>query len=138
MPIALKANGNRGQTSNDSLFKKGNRFDRENRFGNDGDRFDKGHRSKGVVRSRGKRNCYSCGSKNHFVYDCLKAKMKKAFIGGAWSDSEDGDQMEKDATCLMMIGSQKGVKMKNRVLMICQMSILNWYLLKLESTIDDS
>ncbi|GKC53571.1 putative ribonuclease H-like domain-containing protein, partial [Tanacetum coccineum] len=132
MPIALKANGNRGQTSNDSvcqdgsdededdeeefnlivrtlwkLFKKGNRFDRENRFGNDGDRFDKGHRSKGVGRSRGKRNCYSCGSKNHFVYDCPKAKMKKAFIGGAWSDSEDGDQMEKDATCLMMIGSQK-------------------------------
>ncbi|GJS92270.1 zf-CCHC domain-containing protein [Tanacetum coccineum] len=36
-----------------------------------------------------------------------KAKMKKAFFGGAWSDSEDGDKLEKDATCLMAIGSQK-------------------------------
>nr|GEU68558.1 hypothetical protein [Tanacetum cinerariifolium] len=134
MPIALKANVTRGQTSNDSvcqdrsdedkheeeefnsivknlskLFKKGNRFKRENRFGNGGDRFDRGHgnRSKGVRSSRGKRNCYGCGSKNHFIDDCLKAKMKKAFFGRAWSDSIDGDQMEKDATCLMVIRSQK-------------------------------
>ncbi|GJZ35750.1 hypothetical protein Tco_0581567 [Tanacetum coccineum] len=92
-----------------NLFKKGNRFERENRFGNGGDRFDKGHgnRSKGVGSSRGKRNCYGCRSKNHFVDDCLKAKMKKAFFGGAWSDREDGDQMEKDATCLMAISLQK-------------------------------
>ncbi|GJW92332.1 hypothetical protein Tco_0169885 [Tanacetum coccineum] len=134
MPIALKANVTRGQTSNDSLcqdgsdededeeeefnsivknlwklFKKGNRFERENRFGNGGDRFDRGHsnRSKGVGSSRGKHNCYGCGSKNHFIDDYPKAKMKKALVGGAWSDSEDGDQMEKDATCLMVIGSQK-------------------------------
>ncbi|GJV90409.1 putative reverse transcriptase domain-containing protein, partial [Tanacetum coccineum] len=134
MPIALKANVTRGQTSNDSvcqdgsdededeeeefnsivknlwkLFKKGNRFDRENLFGKGGDRFDRGHgnRSKGVGSSRGKRNCYGCGSKNHFVDDCLKAKMKKAFVGGAWSDSKDGDQMEKGTTCLMAIGLQK-------------------------------
>ncbi|GJW40822.1 hypothetical protein Tco_0066667 [Tanacetum coccineum] len=135
MPIALKANVTRGQTSNDSvcqdgsdedeykkefhsivknlweLFKKGNRFERENRFGNDGDRFDRDHKSKCVGSSRGKHNCYGCGSKNHFVVDCLKAKMKKAFFGGAWSDSEDGDQMEKDATCLMIIGSQKLLEM---------------------------
>ncbi|GJZ92592.1 hypothetical protein Tco_0664657, partial [Tanacetum coccineum] len=39
--------------------------------------------------------------------DCPKAKMKKVFVGGAWSDNKDGDQMEKDATCLMAIGSQK-------------------------------
>ncbi|GKF04775.1 DUF4219 domain-containing protein, partial [Tanacetum coccineum] len=132
IPIALKANATRGQTSNDSvcqdgsdeaeeeefnlivnnlwkLFKKGNRFERENRFGNGGDRFDRGHgnRSKGVGSSRGKRNCYGCGSKNHFIDDCPKANMKKALVGRAWSDSEDGDQMKKDATCLMVIGSQK-------------------------------
>ncbi|GKD65671.1 putative reverse transcriptase domain-containing protein [Tanacetum coccineum] len=110
MPVALKANVTWGQTSNDSvcqdvsgededgeeefnsivknlwkLFKKGNRFERENRFGNGGDRFDRGHgnRSKGVGRSRGKRNCYGCGSKNHFVDDCSKAKMKKVFFSGA-------------------------------------------------------
>ncbi|GKE19069.1 hypothetical protein Tco_1426646, partial [Tanacetum coccineum] len=91
------------------LLKKGNRFERENRFGNGGDRFDRGNgnRSKSVGSSRGKRNCYGCGNKNYFVDDCPKAKMKKAFFSGAWSDSEDGDQMEKDATCLMAIGSQK-------------------------------
>ncbi|GKC74810.1 hypothetical protein Tco_1120693 [Tanacetum coccineum] len=133
MPIALKANVTRGQTSNDSvcqdgsdededeeeefnsivknlwkLFKKSNRFERENRFGNGGDRFDRGHgnSSKGVGSFRGKCNCYVCGSKNHFV-DCTKENMKKAFFGRAWSDSAGGDQMEKDATCLMAIGLQK-------------------------------
>ncbi|GKA31631.1 UBN2 domain-containing protein [Tanacetum coccineum] len=105
MPIALKATVIRGQTSNDSvcqdgsdedkdeeeefnsivkklwkLFKNGNRFERENHFGNDGDRFDHGNRSKGVGSSRGKRNCYGCSSKNHFVDDCPKEKMKKAFL----------------------------------------------------------
>ncbi|GJR22342.1 UBN2 domain-containing protein [Tanacetum coccineum] len=67
------------------LFKKGDRFERENHFGNDGDRFDRGHgnKSKGVGSSREKRNCYGCGSKNHFIDDCPKAKMKKAFFGGA-------------------------------------------------------
>ncbi|GJX44206.1 hypothetical protein Tco_0260882 [Tanacetum coccineum] len=132
MPIAFIANVTRGQTSNDSvcqdgsdedkqeefnsivknlwkLFKNGNRFERENHFGNGGDRFNRGHgnRSKGVGSSRGKRNCCGCGSKTYFVDDCPKAKMQKAFVGGAWSDSEDGDQMQKDATFLMAIGSQK-------------------------------
>ncbi|GKA33518.1 hypothetical protein Tco_0719947 [Tanacetum coccineum] len=104
MPIALKGNVTKGQTSNDSvcqdgsdedkdeeeelksivrnlwkLFKNGNRFERENRFGNGGDRFDRGHgnRSKGVESSRGKYNCYGCGSKNHFIDNYPKAKMKK-------------------------------------------------------------
>nr|GEW05997.1 zf-CCHC domain-containing protein/DUF4219 domain-containing protein/UBN2 domain-containing protein [Tanacetum cinerariifolium] len=84
-------------------------FERKNHFGNGGDRFDIGHgnRIKDVESSREIRNCYGCGSKNHFVDDCLKAKMKKAFFGGAWSDSKDGDQMEKDATCLMAICLRK-------------------------------
>ncbi|GJS07851.1 putative reverse transcriptase domain-containing protein [Tanacetum coccineum] len=132
MPIALKANVTRGQTSNDSvcqdgsdedeqeefnsivknlwkLFKNGNRFERENHFGNGRDRFNRGHgnRSKGVGSSRGKCNCYGCGSKTHLVDDCPKVKMQKAFVGGAWSDSEYGDQIEKDATFLMAIDSQK-------------------------------
>nr|GEU30676.1 putative reverse transcriptase domain-containing protein [Tanacetum cinerariifolium] len=132
MPIALKASVTRGQNSNDNicqdgsdeaedkkeefnsivknlwkLFKKGNRYERENRFGNSGDRFDRGHRSKGFESSRGKSNCYGCGSKNHFVDDCPKAEMKNVFFGGVWSDSEDNDQMEKDATYLMEIGLEK-------------------------------
>nr|GEV61048.1 UBN2 domain-containing protein [Tanacetum cinerariifolium] len=90
MPIALKANVTRVQTSNNSvcqdgsdeneeeeinsivknlwkLFKKGNRFERENCFGNGDDRIDRGQRSQGVGSSRGKHNSYSCGSKNHFL-----------------------------------------------------------------------
>ncbi|GJU59286.1 UBN2 domain-containing protein [Tanacetum coccineum] len=73
MPIALKAML-LGQTSNDAVCPRW--------------KFDRGHRSKAVGSSRGKRNCYGCGSKNHIVDDCLKAKMNKAFVGGAWSDSE--------------------------------------------------
>nr|GEW43388.1 hypothetical protein [Tanacetum cinerariifolium]GEW44635.1 hypothetical protein [Tanacetum cinerariifolium] len=82
MPVALKANVTSGKTSNDSvrqdgsdedkdkeeefnsivknlwkLFNKGNRFKRENRFGNGGD------------------------SKNHIVDDYSKAKMEKALVG---------------------------------------------------------
>nr|GEY38070.1 hypothetical protein [Tanacetum cinerariifolium] len=112
MPIVLKANVIRGQTSNDNichdgsdededkeeefnyivknpwkLFKKGNRFARENRFCNGDDRFNRGHMSKGVRSSKGKHICYGCGSKNHSVDDCPKEKMKRAFFGGAWSDS---------------------------------------------------
>ncbi|GJS98956.1 zf-CCHC domain-containing protein [Tanacetum coccineum] len=130
-PLDLKAKVTTGQTSNDSvcqdesdedeneeeefnsivknlwnLFKKGYRFEREKRFGNGGDRFDRGrgYRSKGVGSYRQERSCYGCGSKNHFIDDCPRAKVKKEFVGGAWSNSEDGDQIEKDATCLMTIG----------------------------------
>ncbi|GJS41235.1 hypothetical protein Tco_0566278 [Tanacetum coccineum] len=74
---------------------------------NDGFDRGRGDRRKGVGSSRRERSCYGYGSKNHFVDDCPKVKVKKAFVGGAWSDGEDGDQIEKDATCLMAIGSQK-------------------------------
>ncbi|GJS05774.1 putative ribonuclease H-like domain-containing protein [Tanacetum coccineum] len=112
MPIALKANVTRGQTSNDSVFQDGSNEDEdeEEEFNsmvkNLWKLFNK-RNSKGIGSSRGKRNCYGCGSKNHFVDDCPKAKMKKVLVGGVWSDSEVGDQMEKDTTFLMAIGSQK-------------------------------
>nr|GEU83999.1 hypothetical protein [Tanacetum cinerariifolium] len=52
------------------------------RFGNGGDRFDRGRgdRSKGVGSSRRERSCYGCGNKNHFVDDCRKTKEKKALV----------------------------------------------------------
>nr|GEV17655.1 hypothetical protein [Tanacetum cinerariifolium] len=64
------------------VIQEGNRLERENRLGNGGDRFDRGHgnRSKGVGSSIGKHNCYGCGSKNYFVDDWSKAKMKKTFL----------------------------------------------------------
>ncbi|GKD34461.1 hypothetical protein Tco_1249970 [Tanacetum coccineum] len=34
-------------------------------------------------------------------------KKKKAFIGGAWSDSIDGNEPQKDTTYLMAINSQE-------------------------------
>ncbi|GKF58608.1 hypothetical protein Tco_0172145 [Tanacetum coccineum] len=85
IPIALKANVTRGQTSNDSLFKKGNRFERENHFGNSGDKFDRGRggRNKGIGSSRRARSCHGCGSKNYFIDDYPRVKVKKEFGGGA-------------------------------------------------------
>ncbi|GJX16709.1 hypothetical protein Tco_0217541 [Tanacetum coccineum] len=86
--LALKAKVTKGQTSNDSvcqdesdedkdeeeefnsivrnlwkLFKNGNRFERENRFANGGDSFDRGRgdRSKGVESSRRECSCYGGG-----------------------------------------------------------------------------
>ncbi|GJR02968.1 hypothetical protein Tco_0525952 [Tanacetum coccineum] len=114
MPIALKANVTRGQTSNDSvcqdgsdedkdedkeeefnsrvrtiwmLFKKGNRFERENHFGNGGDRFDRGHgnRSKGVGISRGK---------------CIHGRVRV--------DSEAGDPNGARSHMSMALGFAKG------------------------------
>ncbi|GKB80688.1 reverse transcriptase domain-containing protein [Tanacetum coccineum] len=111
--LALKAKVTRGQTSNDSFFKKGNRFE-----GGSGDR------RKGVGSSRRERSCYGCGSKNHFVDDCPKAKMKKAFVGGAWSDSDDSDQIEKDTTGLMAIGSQNVQRIENKAKMVTGGSVV--------------
>ncbi|GJT78706.1 hypothetical protein Tco_1045431 [Tanacetum coccineum] len=44
---------------------------------------------------------------SHFINECPKPKENKAFIGGALSDSEDDDEPQNDATCLMVIDSQK-------------------------------
>ncbi|GJX84633.1 hypothetical protein Tco_0335407 [Tanacetum coccineum] len=44
---------------------------------------------------------------DHFTSECRKPNENKAFMGGAWSDSEDGDEQLNDATCLMAIDSQE-------------------------------
>ncbi|GKC12902.1 hypothetical protein Tco_1009684, partial [Tanacetum coccineum] len=43
----------------------------------------------------------------HFASECRKPKENKAFLEGAWSDSEDDDECQNDATCLMAIDSQE-------------------------------
>ncbi|GJR10375.1 hypothetical protein Tco_0793027 [Tanacetum coccineum] len=61
------------------LFHKGNRFGRGNRVGNEANRFGKGR-------------------EGHFASECGKPKENKAFVRGAWSDSEDGNEAQNDAT----------------------------------------
>ncbi|GKB66267.1 hypothetical protein Tco_0927679 [Tanacetum coccineum] len=60
-------------------FHKGNRFGRGNRF------------------------------EGHFASEYRKSKENMAFVGSAWSDSEDADEQLNDTTCLMAIDSQEVV-----------------------------
>ncbi|GKA92275.1 retrovirus-related pol polyprotein from transposon TNT 1-94, partial [Tanacetum coccineum] len=136
--LALKAKVTREQTSDDSergcdeevddeeaeafnlmarnfreFFRKGNRFGQGNRFGNGTNRFGRGRRNrfgnKGGQSSKKKGACYNCWIEGHFASECRNPKENKAFVRGAWSDSEDGDKHQNDATCLMVIDSQEVV-----------------------------
>ncbi|GJZ59355.1 protein CHUP1, chloroplastic [Tanacetum coccineum] len=93
------------------FFRKNNRFGCGNRFSNGANRFRKGRgnsfRNKGGESSRQKRGCYNCGEEVHFISECPKRKEIKAFVGGAWSDSEDDNEPQNDATCLMAIDTQE-------------------------------
>ncbi|GJR55554.1 hypothetical protein Tco_1406075 [Tanacetum coccineum] len=64
---------------------------------------------KGGESSKLKGACYNCDMEDHFTSECRKPNENKAFMGGAWSDSEDGDEQPNDATCLMAIDSQEVV-----------------------------
>ncbi|GJU74904.1 zf-CCHC domain-containing protein [Tanacetum coccineum] len=74
------------------VFGKG----RRNRFGN-----------KGGESSKQKEVFYNCEVEGHFASECTKPKENKAFVGRTWSDSEDGDELQNDATCLLAIESQE-------------------------------
>ncbi|GKA66753.1 serine/threonine protein kinase SRPK1 [Tanacetum coccineum] len=106
--LALKAKVTREQTSDDS---DSNRFGRGNQFGNGGNRFGKGRRNsfgnKGGESSKQKRVFYNCEIEGHFASECTKIKEDKAFVGRAWSDSEDRDELQNDTTCLLAIDSQE-------------------------------
>ncbi|GJY24906.1 hypothetical protein Tco_0399632 [Tanacetum coccineum] len=101
--LALKAKVTRDQTSDDSDSQDGSEEDDED-FNLMAWNFRKFFR-KGVESLRQESMCYNFGDKNHFISDTPHPKENKAFVGGAWSDSEDGDQLKNDATCLMAIDS---------------------------------
>ncbi|GJR20463.1 integrase, catalytic region, zinc finger, CCHC-type containing protein [Tanacetum coccineum] len=136
-PLALKAKVTREQTSDDSdsqggsnedvdeeeskafnliaknfrnFFCKNNRFGSGNRFVNGANRFRRGRGNsfgnKGGKSSRQKRGCYNYGE-GHFIGECPKPKENKAFVRGAWSNSEDGNEPQNNATCCMEINSQE-------------------------------
>ncbi|GJS44832.1 hypothetical protein Tco_0594953 [Tanacetum coccineum] len=52
---------------------------------------------------------YNYGIEGHFASECRNPKENKDFVGGAWSDSEHGDEHQNDATCFMAIDSQEVV-----------------------------
>ncbi|GJT42732.1 hypothetical protein Tco_0951447 [Tanacetum coccineum] len=93
------------------FFRKGNRSRRGNRFSNGANRFKRGHGNsfgnKGSESLRQKRCCYNYREECNFIGECPKPKENKAFVRRAWSDSEDGDEPQIDATCLMDIDSQE-------------------------------
>nr|GEZ91804.1 hypothetical protein [Tanacetum cinerariifolium] len=77
------------------FFCKGTRFGHDNRLGNGANRFGRGCRNgfekKGDESSKQKGVCYNYGVEGHFSSECRKLNENKAFVRGAWSDSEDGD-----------------------------------------------
>ncbi|GJT42909.1 zf-CCHC domain-containing protein [Tanacetum coccineum] len=110
--LAFKAKITRDQTSDDSDCQgESIRFEHDNRFGNGANRFGRSRGNslgnKGGENSKQKGVCYNCGIESHFASECTTPKENKAFVKKAWSDSEDGDEILNDATCLMAIDSQE-------------------------------
>ncbi|GKB01206.1 retrovirus-related pol polyprotein from transposon TNT 1-94 [Tanacetum coccineum] len=70
--------------------------------------FRKGHGNgnRGTKSSRQKRGYYNYWEEGHFIGECPKPKENKAFVGGAWSDSEEGTRSSR--------GSQGNAKNRTR------------------------
>ncbi|GJX58385.1 copia protein [Tanacetum coccineum] len=113
--LALKAKVNREQTSDDSDIQGGSDEDVDeeeaesfNLMARNFQKFlSKSFGNKGGGSSRQRRGCYNCGKEGHFIGVCPKPKENKAFVGRSWSDSEDCDEPENDATCLMVVDSKE-------------------------------
>ncbi|GKB14343.1 integrase, catalytic region, zinc finger, CCHC-type containing protein [Tanacetum coccineum] len=93
-----------------NFFRKNNQFGRSNWFSNEANRFGRGlgnsFGNKGGESSRQNQGCYNFREEGHCIGECPKPKENKAFVRGAWSDSENGDEPQNDATCLMAIKPQ--------------------------------
>ncbi|GJZ28412.1 reverse transcriptase domain-containing protein [Tanacetum coccineum] len=87
------------------FFCKGNEFGHGNCFVSGRIRFGKsrGYGNKGEGSSRKQRECYNYGNKGHFISECPKLKKNKAFVGGAWSDSKDGNQPDQKVITISVI-----------------------------------
>ncbi|GKB02187.1 hypothetical protein Tco_0830276 [Tanacetum coccineum] len=111
--LALKAKVTRDQTSDDSDSQGGSDEDVDEEeeaeaFSLLAKNFHKFFR-KGGESSKPKGACYNYGIEGHFASEYRKLKENMTFIRGTCSDSEDGDELLNDATCLMAIDSQEVV-----------------------------
>ncbi|GJS16522.1 hypothetical protein Tco_0410994 [Tanacetum coccineum] len=88
--LALKAKVTREQTSDDS----------DSQDGNDEDVDEEEEVEAFNLLARNFRKFFRKGNRieGHFASECRKPKENKDFIGGAWSDSEDGKEHQNDAT----------------------------------------
>ncbi|GJS66808.1 zf-CCHC domain-containing protein, partial [Tanacetum coccineum] len=88
------------------FFKRRGRFVRQPR--NDKKTF---QRSRDDKNGKGNRKCFRCGDWNHLIRECpkpLKDMNQRAFVGGSWSDSGEGDDEKvKDETCLVAQASNE-------------------------------
>ncbi|GJW95553.1 retrovirus-related pol polyprotein from transposon TNT 1-94 [Tanacetum coccineum] len=90
---------------NDGVVSKTTTKDKgTNKFGRD---CRNSFRNKGGESLKQKGACYNYRIKGHFSSECRKPNENKAFVGGAWSDSEDDDEPQNDTTCIMEIDSQE-------------------------------
>nr|GEW81732.1 hypothetical protein [Tanacetum cinerariifolium] len=92
----LGMNNEAKMTLYNSLPRKGFGKGRKNSF-----------RKKGGESLKQKGVFYNYRVEGHFASECTKPKENKAFVGRAWSDSEDGNELQNDATCLLVIDSQE-------------------------------
>jgi hypothetical protein len=56
-------------------------------------------------KGKGKRKCFRCGDTSHLIGECPKPpkrKTQRAFVSGAWSDSEDDDKEPKNEEIALM------------------------------------
>nr|GEW49197.1 hypothetical protein [Tanacetum cinerariifolium] len=97
-PLALKDKVTREQTSDNSICQGESDEDKS--------------RVKKVSDQGVNVNATNYDSKNHLAGNCPKPNYK-AFVRETWSDSEDDDEPQNNATCLMAIDSQEKFGMEN-------------------------
>lgn len=82
------------------FFKRRERFVRQPH-----DEMKVSQRGKDDKNGKNERKCFKCGDPNHLIGKCpmmSRDQNQKAFIGGAWSDSdEDKKETTKEEKCLM-------------------------------------
>ncbi|GJR13160.1 zf-CCHC domain-containing protein [Tanacetum coccineum] len=71
------------------------------------------------IRQPSERKCFRCGDPNHLIGECPKLSRnynQRAFVGGAWSDSdEEIEEKTKDENCLMAKASNEVTNMPRAI-----------------------